>query len=80
MRISNKKLFIDLKCFSFGCHSLALNYEEMADEKTSTVDEWDAAFSAYALFMGVTGKWKLDLHKLDIGENERIVKSCGKRQ
>ena len=32
MRISNKKLFIDLKYFSFGCHSLVLNYEEMADE------------------------------------------------
>jgi hypothetical protein len=32
MRINNKKLFIDLKYFSFGCHSLALNYEEMVDE------------------------------------------------
>ena len=32
MQKSNKKLFIDLKYYSFGCHSLALNYEEMADE------------------------------------------------
>jgi hypothetical protein len=32
MRISNKKLFIDLKYFSSKCHSLALNCEEMADE------------------------------------------------
>ena len=32
MRISNKKLFIDLKYFSLGCNILALNYEEMADE------------------------------------------------
>ena len=32
MRISNKKLFIDLKYFVSGCHSLALNYEEMVDE------------------------------------------------
>jgi hypothetical protein len=45
---------------------------------TKNDHEWDAVFSAYALFMGVTGKWKLDLHKLDIRENERIVKPCGK--
>jgi len=32
MRISNKKLFIDLKLFSSACHSLALNYEEMVNE------------------------------------------------
>jgi len=32
MRISNKKLFIDLTFFSLGCHNLALNYEEMAGE------------------------------------------------
>jgi hypothetical protein len=32
MRISNKKLFIDLKYFSLECHSLALNGEEMANE------------------------------------------------
>jgi hypothetical protein len=32
MRIRNKKLFIDLKYFSSGCHSLALNCEEMVDE------------------------------------------------
>jgi hypothetical protein len=32
MTISNKKLFIDLKYFFSGCHSLALNYEEMVDE------------------------------------------------
>jgi len=32
MRISNKKLFIDLKYFSSRCHSLALNGEEMANE------------------------------------------------
>jgi hypothetical protein len=45
---------------------------------TNNEHEWDAVFSAYALFMGITGKWKLDLHKLDIGENERIVKPCVK--
>src|SRR5271157_5099759 len=32
MRISNKKLFIDLKYFSLECHSLALNGEEMVNE------------------------------------------------
>jgi hypothetical protein len=32
MRISNKKLFIDLNYFSSRCHSLALNGEEMANE------------------------------------------------
>ena len=32
MRISNKKLFIDLKYFSSRCHSLVLNGEEMANE------------------------------------------------
>ena len=32
MRISNKKLFIDLKYFYPECHSLALNGEVMADE------------------------------------------------
>jgi len=32
MRISNKKLFIDLKYFSSKCHGIALNCEEMADE------------------------------------------------
>src|SRR5664280_2168752 len=32
MRISNKKLFIDLKYFSSKCHDIALNCEEMADE------------------------------------------------
>lgn len=53
--------------------------DKLALEITTRNDhEWDAVFSAYALFMGVTGKWKLDLHKLDVGENERIVKPCGK--
>lgn len=46
--------------------------------KTSNDNEWDAVISAYALFMGVTGAWKLDLHKLQIRENGRIVKPCGK--
>jgi len=32
MTISNKKLFIDLKYFFSGCHSLVLNYEERVDE------------------------------------------------
>jgi Domain of unknown function (DUF4372) len=32
MRISNKKLFIDLKYYSLECHSLALNCEEMVNE------------------------------------------------
>jgi hypothetical protein len=32
MRISNKKLFIDLKYFFSECYSLALKYEEMVDE------------------------------------------------
>jgi hypothetical protein len=45
---------------------------------TKNDHEWDAAISAYALFMGVTGAWKFDLHKLDIRANERIVKPCGK--
>ncbi|MHB8841257.1 MAG: hypothetical protein ACYC56_05630 [Candidatus Aquicultor sp.] len=46
--------------------------------KTSNDHEWDAVISAYALLMGVTGTWKLDLHKLQIRENERIIKPCGK--
>ncbi|MBS3908231.1 MAG: hypothetical protein KGZ93_01140 [Actinobacteria bacterium] len=46
--------------------------------KTSNEHEWDAVISAYTLLMGVTGAWKLDLHKLQIRENERIVKPCGK--
>jgi hypothetical protein len=32
MRINNKNLYIDLKYFSLGCYSLALNYEEMVNE------------------------------------------------
>ena len=46
--------------------------------KTCNDDEWDAAVSAYALFMGITGTWKCDLHKLPIENDERIVKPCGK--
>jgi len=48
------------------------------DLRTSNEHEWDAAVSAYALFMGITGMWKYDLHKLAIENNERIVKPCGK--
>ena len=39
--------------------------------------EWDAAISAYALMMGITGMWTCDLHKLQ-PEDCRIVKPCGK--
>jgi len=46
--------------------------------RTSNDHEWDAAVSAYALFMGITGKWKYDLHKLSIENDEHIVKPCGK--
>jgi hypothetical protein len=48
------------------------------DLRTSNDHEWDAAVSAYALFMGITGTWKHDLHKLPIENNERILKPCGK--
>lgn len=48
------------------------------DLRTSNDHEWDAAVSAYAIFMGITGTWEHDLHKLPIENNERILKPCGK--
>lgn len=46
--------------------------------RTSNDHEWDAAISAYALFMGITDTWKYDLHKLPVKNDERFVKPCGK--
>lgn len=46
--------------------------------RTSNDHEWDAAISAYALLMGMTGAWKNDLHKLQPEDNCRIVNPCGK--
>ena len=46
--------------------------------RTSNDHEWDAAISAYALLMGITGAWKTDLHELQPEDNCRIVKPCGK--
>jgi hypothetical protein len=48
------------------------------DIRTSNDHEWDAAISAYALLMGITGAWKTDLHELRPEDNCRIVKPCGK--
>lgn len=50
----------------------------IADIKTANEHEWDAAISAYALLMGMTGGWKIDLHELPLGEKCRIVRPCGK--
>ncbi|MCD4828887.1 MAG: hypothetical protein K8R90_05600 [Candidatus Cloacimonetes bacterium] len=44
---------------------------------TKSDHEWDAAISAYAVWMGMTGSWKRDLHKLEVENTERIVKPCG---
>lgn len=44
---------------------------------TRNEHEWDAAISAYALLMGVTGIWQQDLHQLPLIWNDRIVKPCG---
>ncbi len=46
--------------------------------RTSNDHEWDAAISAYALMMGITGIWTYDLHKLQPEDNGRIVQPCGK--
>jgi len=46
--------------------------------RTSNDHEWDAAISAYALMMGITGMWTCDLHKLQPEDNCRIVQPCGK--
>lgn len=46
--------------------------------KTSNDHEWDAAISAYALMMGITGRWTCDLHKIQPEDNCRIVHPCGK--
>lgn len=63
------------------------NHAEMVDflskrlglnVKTSNEHEWDAAISAYAHMMGITGKWTCDLHKLQPEDNCRIVQPCGK--
>lgn len=48
------------------------------DIRTSNDHEWDAAISAYALLMGITGVWKTDLHELQPEDNCRIVNPCGK--
>lgn len=45
--------------------------------RTSNDHEWDAAISAYALMMGITGMWTRDLHKLQLEDNCRIVRPCG---
>ena len=44
--------------------------------QASNDHEWDAAISAYALFMGIIGTWKNDLHKLKNEDNGRIIKPC----
>lgn len=46
--------------------------------RTSNDNEWDAAISAYALLMGMSGAWKNDLHELQSKDNCRIVNPCGK--
>ncbi|MBU1413909.1 hypothetical protein KKC22_20530 [Myxococcota bacterium] len=46
--------------------------------KTQNDHEWDAVISAYALLMGITNKWTLDLHTLPTSNKERIVTPCGK--
>jgi hypothetical protein len=45
--------------------------------KTSNDHEWDAAISAYALFMGITQSWSIDLHASLPVESGRIVTPCG---
>ncbi len=46
---------------------------------TVSEHEWDAAVSALAAFQGFSGKWKKDLHALDVSAHERelVVRPCG---
>lgn len=46
--------------------------------RTSNDHEWDAAISAYALFMGITGAWTCDLHSLQLEDNYRTISPSGK--
>ena len=50
---------------------------ELSSVTTSNDHEWDAAISAYALFMGMTGRWTNDLHSIPLATDCRIVKPCG---
>jgi hypothetical protein len=44
---------------------------------TKNDHEWDAAVSVYALLNGITGKWTVDLHRLPLNQDERLVQPCG---
>lgn len=44
---------------------------------TSNDHEWDAAISAYAVLMGISGAWKNDLHALQLEDGCRIIRPCG---
>lgn len=46
--------------------------------ETKNDHEWDAVISVLALWRGLAGRWKLDLHGSDILNNERLVMPCGK--
>lgn len=46
--------------------------------ETANDHEWDAAVSAYAVLMGITGTWKHDLHRLPMEDNCRMIDPCGK--
>lgn len=54
--------------------SAALNGIEL---QTSNDHEWDAAISAYATMMGLTGAWENDLHELQAENDCRTVHPCG---
>ncbi len=45
---------------------------------TSNDHEWDAAVSAYAVWMGMTGRWTRDLHASRVEGGGRIVEPCGR--
>jgi len=68
-------------------YNYTTNHEEMDSFLSSKLEnlnintlndhEWDAAISAYALFMGMTGRWTNDLHKQPLTQDCRIIKPCG---
>ena len=45
---------------------------------TNNDHEWDAALSVYAAINGILGFWELDLHELNLTQNEKLIIPCGK--
>ena len=64
MRIYKKKLFIDLKYFSSGCHRLALNCEKIVDEFWKNDIFSDYGLSACKSYLLLPTKQIVDLDKI----------------